>query len=569
MWMILNLLLFSIGVIVSVEVSKLWRVTSTVQQLQINSFSSPSVIAGNNLWIYGTGFSSTISDNTVVFTDDQSLLPVPTTAKVISSTPTELCIRAPYGAGPGRIRVEVNQGGQVQTALSPNPIMIETSFSGYVKDADTGTEIKDVTIRVLYALPSCNPPNLCDQTDDEGAFLILINQILPGHVFWFDADGSTATPPYQGYNPHLMWTLKGRDNPYPDFIYLKKVGGDSFFVPQPYALKASALRDENTQSSRVDLQLPPNATVRFPNGEMSGTLRLDKFEHERTPTSLPLNYFSSTIVQISPFGVTIKPGAKLIFPNRDKIPANQLMRLFRLDQTIGSPNIGRFVEAGLAKVTADGQWVETEANAIKETSYYFVSIAHPLAIIQGRVVESDGQPVRRSIIIVRGQQTYTNENGEFVLNTVPVIRANDRVTVEVSILRPDGRVDSTERAGIEVIPDRKTQLTSDILLQSSGTTLLPHNVPPPTISAPSSFTLRAGKVGNLDIKVGNADRAEKLQVSIKGVTFAKLMPGKNNVYQLRLTPRVNDVGVYTLTLTAANSSGINTVHRLLLKVSKQ
>ena len=43
-------------------------------------------------------------------------------------------------------------------------------------------------------------------------------------------------------------------------------------------------------------------------------------QNGRTPVSLPFGYYSTSIVQITPFNIKFDPGAKLIFPNTDNFP---------------------------------------------------------------------------------------------------------------------------------------------------------------------------------------------------------------------------------------------------------
>jgi len=122
--------------------------------------------------------------------------------------------------------------------------------------------------------------------------------------------------------------------------------------------------------------------------------------------------------------------------NDDRIPPNAEARLFRFEQLTGE--VGRFVDAGAATVSADGSQIETAAIAITQTSYYFVSIRRPTAAINGRVVESSGRPVPQAIVQARGQTTFTDGNGGFVLRDVPVLKAGDRVRVDCSVCQASG-----------------------------------------------------------------------------------------------------------------------------------
>ena len=82
------------------------------------------------------------------------------------------------------------------------------------------------------------------------------------------------------------------------------------------------------------------------------------------------------MVQITPFNVHLKQGAKLTFPNTDHLLPNTLVKLYRYDQSSGE-----FVQEPVpAKVSADGLRIETASNAIKVTSYYLVGFPAPTSL---------------------------------------------------------------------------------------------------------------------------------------------------------------------------------------------
>ena len=116
---------------------------------------------------------------------------------------------------------------------------------------------------------------------------------------------------------------------------------------------------------------------------------------------------------------------------------------------------------------ADGTKIETAANAVTQTSYYFVSRQWPAATIIGHVIEPDGRPVRRAVVTARGQSAFTDNNGGFVLANVPVITSdglNDQVLVEISYVRPDGSIARTQRTIAGVNANQIRQLTEDFAL---------------------------------------------------------------------------------------------------------
>lgn len=271
------------------------------------------------------------------------------------------------------------------------------------------------------------------------------------------------------------------------------------------------------QSRQPILTLPPNAVVRFPDGSTSGRINVTPLDQGRTPAILPTGHFSSTIAQLAPFGATITPGGKLTFPNTDGLPANTQAGLFRFKQRSddSSGDIGSFMDVGAATVSTDGRQVETTANAITETSYYFVSIQRPTAAINGRVVESDGRPVPRAIVQARGQATFTDGFGGFVLRDVPALKASgDRVRVEVSYQRPDGRVSRKEGNEVELIAGALVTVRPEIALDPVTTNF------PPVILAPAALTIEAGDSSTFDFVVTDPDSAQAPEVTRSGEAMA-------------------------------------------------
>src|SRR5205814_1846989 len=123
--------------------------------------------------------------------------------------------------------------------------------------------------------------------------------------------------------------------------------------------------------------------------------------------------------------------------------------------------------------------------------------------------EADGQrPVRRAVVNARGQSTFTDGNGGFVLRNLPVIKANDAVTLEVSFHRADGTISRTERAGIAISAGAQVTLPTDIPLPQT-----PANAGP-TILAPTALSVVEGEARDFNfLVVGNA------QSSLSGPSF--------------------------------------------------
>src|SRR5581483_6715118 len=98
----------------------------------------------------------------------------------------------------------------------------------------------------------------------------------------------------------------------------------------------------------VTFSFPDNTVATFPAGTTGNQVFLTLLANGHTPAPLPAGIFSSTIAQLTPFGVKLNPGGKLSFPNADGLPANAQARLYKLDQTSTGATLGTFVEAGTA-----------------------------------------------------------------------------------------------------------------------------------------------------------------------------------------------------------------------------
>ena len=99
---------------------------------KITSFTPTSGLAGTNVVISGSNFSTTAANNTVKFNG--------TTATVNSATATELQVTVPVGATTGKITVEVND----ETATSTNDFILPPTITSFTPAR--GLEGANVTI---------------------------------------------------------------------------------------------------------------------------------------------------------------------------------------------------------------------------------------------------------------------------------------------------------------------------------------------------------------------------------------------------------------------------------------
>ncbi len=501
--------------------------------LQISG-PAQAVLAGEEFEINGVGFAANpLENNAQIVADDG----VTAKADVLAVTGATMRIRTPFGAGTGTLKVS---RGQIEASAD---ISVRTSVSGFIERAISQdgeivrTPIPGARIRLN------GRPETERAADVEGSFVM--PDLAPGAKVEFE-----ILPPANGSLnfPNKKFPLRvreGRDNQIPR--------GDEQTVisDTPFPLAGAGASNAGSRT---------NAAVAGPNQNLT----LTYLEPGRTPANLPVGHFSTRIAQIAPFGRAISPGAKLSFPNADAIPVGASVKLFKFDQTDGSPTLGQFVEIGSATVSSDGQTVETADNAITEGSYYFVSIARPTATISGRVVENDGRPAPRAIVQTRGQSTFTDGFGGFVLNNVPVLKASgDRTRVEVSYQRPDGRVSRKNSGEVVLIEGALVTIKPDIALDSA-----PANFPP-VILAPSSLMLNAGETRDFDLVVTDPDGDQAPQVSLSGdaTSFTTMSDQGSGVVRLRLAPAANAAGSYTLALNASDNA-VNVTQSIAISVTQ-
>src|SRR5262249_49601628 len=152
--------------------------------------------------------------------------------------------------------------------------------------------------------------------------------------------------------------------------------------------------------------------------------------------------------------------------------------------------------------------------------------------ISGRVVESDGRPVPRAIVQTRGQSTFTDGYGGFVLNNAPVIKPiGDRVRVEVSYQRPDGSVSRKDGSEVVLTAGALASVPPDITLD-----VAPANFPP-VILAPTGLTLTAGVAQQFEFSVTDPNNSQAPQVSPPtgaAAAFTTIFNQTGGAYRLNL-----------------------------------
>lgn len=514
----------------------------------VSGFDGPTTLAGQQLLINGSGFSPIAAQNTVRISGVE--------AAVLAASATQLKVEVPYGVSSGTVQVRTQSGeGSSSTILN-----VRTSISGVVEDT-LRNPINGLTVRLAGTTIKAT-------TNAEGSFVL--PDVAPG-VQLVEVDGGSlnSSPPFP------LVTLKitayaNRDNAFQRTIAIQQATGSSATIGATGTIAAPDSGDNDParvaspeqsstiiRSDNMQLEVQPGAKALFPNGQSGGRIWLTKLESARTFVTLPTGYFSSNIVQITPFNVRLEPGAKLTFPNSEGLAPGASVTLFRF-----SDADGKFVPESIpATVTADGRTIETALNAIRVSSAYFVAAPRQTTTIIGRVVESDGiTPVRRAVASFRGQEAFTDGTGSYVIRSAPVSPA-EKVLVEISMQRP-GRVDRVTSPEATAVPGGITLVATTRLPELNANR-------PPVILASPRLIMTENMVVNHTLIISDPDQNQSVTVSLQGPSFATLVKpsGANSpVYSIRLAPGLKDAGNYTIVTTAIDSSGAATTLTLNLQV---
>ncbi|MEP7342393.1 MAG: Ig-like domain-containing protein [Acidobacteriota bacterium] len=516
---------------------------------QLFSFGG-TALAGNEFVINGMGFSPVKEENEVHI---GSRL-----AKVTAATTTQLTVMAPYGVESSAVSVRTTLG----EGKSSQDLAVRTSVSGVVENT-ARVPLAGVAVRLCGASGSCDAPtNPTTSTSSDGAFVLPVSETDEG-VLFIEFDGTVIQndPPYPKV-PLTIITQRNRDNQFPRTIALQQSTGSSGTVgggsltggstgkqDEQAGLPPPVSQTQTIQTGGFQLQFPTGVKVNTPSGATSATLNLTAVENSRTPVQLPYGYYSTSIVQITPFNVKFDPGAKLIFPNTDEFPAGMPLVLYRYD-----PAAGKFVqEKAAVAVSEDGQRIETAADAIKISSYYFASSLRNTTTATGYVLDSDGKtPVQNALVRCRGQEFLTDSNGSYLLRYVA---AEDKeiITVEVSTQRNGSRVDRVPSVSAPAVVGGLTRMPNVIIPD------IKTNRPPTIQRITAKQQVEAGKTLDVRIDINDPDIGQSLTVTVSGASFATIAPSQfgtiASAYTLKLAPNPSQGGEYTLTITASDSAG--------------
>lgn len=508
----------------------------------INAFSAATALAGQTITIQGNGFAGTAANNVVRIGGVE--------AQVTNATPNQLTVTLPTGVETSVVSVRTPQG----EGRSAEALRIRTSLSGLVENT-ARVPLKDVVVRVRQATVNTGLSGSFVFPDPQGSAL--------GAIVEVDGSKLPVNPPF-GKVSFLLPVTANRDNQVARPITLQQISGASAqvggqtvqaaddeeitltvptFTSATLAPKFAQQTPPQIQTGEVTLGLPTGMRFQFPDGATSGVLTLTQVARSLTPVSLPTGVFSSTIIQITPFGTKFTPGARLTFPNADGFPAGATLRLYRLDQGTDSPTLGRFVDSGAATVSSDGSQILAPNGTVPEATYYFAALARTTTTVIGRVLDSDGTPARRVLVRVRGQEDFTDGNGGFVIRNVPVSSANDVLVVEASFMRPTFRVDRAESNRTSANPGGFTNV---------GTLTLPAATSnqPPYLILPSELTFTAGTTRDVTFIAADPDSEQPVQVVFSGPSFVSLLTGNRTI---RFAPTANHIGDHVFTLTISDN----------------
>jgi hypothetical protein len=527
---------------------------------QITSLSATTVLAGDELTINGSGFSTTGGETQVVVTDNQNRT---FTALITEVATNRLKVRVPFGAGTGQVSVRTSQG---ESANKP-ALTLRTSVSGFIEETFTQANgqlgrrpIANINLRARPLLPP--GPAVTQRTGSDGSFVMPVT----AGVVAIDVDGSTLEQQYPA-RTFQMIVQPNRDNQYATPVELQaSQQNPQNSLSMTAGQNGGGMRTITSNSGlNATFGLQPNCQVLPPPDGQLGTFVIALLDPERVPAALPAGYFSTAIAQIGPFGAILRlPAGTLRLPNPDNIPFGSTVKLFRFDQpTRDTPNpstLGSFIEVGIGKVINERliDAGETDlTDRITQSSFYFVSPLYPLAKISGRVITSDGLPASRALVHARGQSVFTNSDGTFTLENIPVIKPNDTVNLEVSFMRPDRIVDRTQRGPIAISANGFVALDTQIVLPGRLT------ADQPLVLAPPRLTVNENQTLDFDFLAVSQLAGSTLQVVVTaaGVT-ATALPKGNDVYTLRVTAGGNSAGEHTLLLTVTSSTGAKFVQAI-------
>jgi RHS repeat-associated protein len=116
----------------------------------------------------------------------------------------------------------------------------------------------------------------------------------------------------------------------------------------------------------VTVTIPPHTAKNSNGTDYTGVLTISPVPEYGRPESRPVELRPGLSVTIQPAGIVLDPPAPITFPNLDNLPPGNELDLWSL-----YPETGTFLQVGTARVSADGQRLETISGGVRRTAWHF------------------------------------------------------------------------------------------------------------------------------------------------------------------------------------------------------
>ena len=242
------------------------------------------------------------------------------------------------------------------TVVAPPP-GTPTGLSGVIRDADEAvngivTPLVGATVRDLAT-------GISTTTAADGTFTI---SGLPAGKAIIEFNGSTATGSirygsFRGTRFLEAGVTKVIDRP----IFLPRidVAGETIVDP-------NATTIVHNPDLGITLTIAPGTVVDDFGNLYSGPISLSDVPRNFTPGAGPPSLGPAVVYTVQPMGLRFTQPAPFVFPNIGEFTPGSEMEIWSLDH-----DTGQFFVAGTARVTPDGQFAETIAGGLQESSWHF------------------------------------------------------------------------------------------------------------------------------------------------------------------------------------------------------
>lgn len=152
-----------------------------------------------------------------------------------------------------------------------------------------------------------------------------------------------------------------------------------FYLPRILAENQTPIDPNNTTEVAntalgVSVTVPPNTAVNEDGTLFTGNLSISEVPEGLAPAPLPRSFRPGLLVTIQPVGVRFTNPIPITFPNLDNLPAGDEVDIWSID-----PDQGEFLVVGTARVSSDGERLETIDGGIRAADWHFTSSRQPAA----------------------------------------------------------------------------------------------------------------------------------------------------------------------------------------------